>query len=197
MSGDSSPVYTLPVNLRIAQNTPPLPQATPDVKNAFDEVYLGLNNLALSFVTLAGAAPRRISLWSSLAGRAQSILASNMNRLYIQASETIAYGDIISLTNVAGDLRCRLANATNNSRPADGFCSTGAGITIGAVGEVILAHGILPASGLTPAQRYFLSTTNGIMSTVPAVAAGNIEQYLGVAISATELYFNSGYWIQH
>lgn len=196
MSGTTQ-IYNLPVNLRIAQSPPPLPQATADVRNALGEAWLGLNNLAYSFVTLAGAAPRNYSEWIPLAGSSSTLLTSNANRIYLEASEVIAYGDIISLTNVAGALRCRLANANDNTRPADGFCSFSSGMAIGEVGECILAHGILPASGLTVAQRYYLSTTDGIISNVPAIAAGNIEQYLGVAISPTALYFNCGYWIQH
>lgn len=194
---DASQVYRLPVNLRIAQNAPPTPGASREEEALYDEVFLALNNLAYSFVTLLGAAPRNFSEWSQLAGSPSTIKADNGSRLYVEASETIAYGDIISLTNVAGALRVRLANATNNTRPAAGFCSTTTGIAIGEVGEVILGHGVLPAAGLTVAQNYFLSTVNGVMANTPAVAAGNIEQYLGIAISPTALYFNSGYWIQH
>lgn len=197
MSG-VSPSYGLPVNLRLTTSPPAFSSSTPkEVASAFDELYVVLNNMARALVTLNGAAPRNAAEWSQLAGLASTILASNMGRLYVYAAETLAYGDIISLTNVAGQLQARLANATDNTKPADGFCNTVDGITIGTVGEVVLGHGVLPASGLTVAQRYYLSTTDGVMSTTPAVAAGNIEQYLGVAISDEALYFNCGYWIQH
>jgi len=194
---DTGLSYNLSVNFRLTSNAPPLPLTTSDVRAAFEDVYVVLNNLSNAFVTLAGASPRNRSEWPLLSGSSSTLLTSNTNRLYVEASEIIAYGDIINLTNVAGLLRVQLANAVDNTRPADGFCSSSTGIAVGEVGEVILAHGVLPASGLTPGQRYYLSTTNGIMSNVPAVAAGNIEQYLGVAISSTAMYFNSGYWIQH
>lgn len=187
--------YNVPTNLQLPR-TPPA--GLPDVVvPAFNEVYQVMNNFALSLTVDCGVGSRAASQWEALKGNASTVLANNVSRFYVEASEPLAFGDIISLHNVAGEIRVRLANATDNTKPADGFCNAIAGIAAGSSGEVILAHGVLPASGLVIGTRYFLSLVSGVMTPVAPVAAGNIEQYLGVALSSEALYFNCGYWIQH
>lgn len=187
--------YATPTNLQLPRQPPQ--GIPPELMGVFTEVYNVLNNLASALTKDCGAGSRNPAQWDALAGSATTILANNMSRLYVRAGEDLSYGDIISLFDAAGVLVARKANATDSSKPADGFCSVPQGIVTGVAGEVILSHGVLPASGLTIAQRYFLSTVDGFMTPVPPTAAGNIEQYLGVAISSTALYFNSSYWIQH
>lgn len=190
-----SPTYNLGSNLQIPRAIPSgLPK---ELVDTFNEIYTGMNNLAVALITECGAGPRDINQWSTLAGITSTIQADNGSRFYVIAGEALNYGDIINIYSVGGSPNARKANATNNTKPADGFCSSPSGIAIGVAGEVILAHGVLPASGLTTGQRYYLSTASGFISSVPATAAGNIEQYLGVALNANALYFNSGYWIQH
>lgn len=197
MSG-VSPAYNLSVNFRLPQNPPPLPSNVPQpVVDAFEDIYLIMNNLANAFVTLAGAGPRLTREWPILANDPTTVLAGNVNRIYVRAFEVIAYGELITFGVDAGELVVKLASATDNSRPAVGFCNTTTGAAIGDVVEYIIGHGLLPASGLTPGAHYFLSTTPGFLSAVPAVAAGNIEQYIGVALAADRLYLNTSYWIQH
>ena len=72
------------------------------------------------------------------------------------------------------------------------------GIVSGDYGEVTLMQGLSQAhSGLTIGSRYYLSTTPGALTTTAPVAVGNIEQFVGIALSDNLLYFNSGTWIQH
>jgi hypothetical protein len=97
-----------------------------------------------------------------------------------------------------GVLSARNANATNANKPCDGFCSQPSGILAGQVGEVILNDGMNTSlSGLTVGSRYFLDTTNGLVTTTAPVAAGNLEQSLGIAITATALRFWTGKQVQH
>lgn len=189
--GDLS--YSAPVDFRITQ-TPPdgLP---PNVKGAFEEVYNAFQQVIQSFVNNCGIGPQPISLWPLLAGNSSTILASNMGRLYVIASEAIAAGAAVSLFLNAGILKCRNANGTNNTKPVDGFAS--AVIAAGDVGEIVVGSGIAVIAGLVIGTRYFLSTVNGLITNVPPVAAGNIEQYIGIAVDGTHLFFNLGYWIQH
>lgn len=189
--------YNLPINLRLATSAPDLGNVPPQVIAAFDEVYLVLNNLASAFVTLTGAGPINRSEWELRKNDPSTLLATNTHRLYVQADEVLAYGEIVSFTNSGTDLRAILADATNNSRFAVGFVNNVDGAGIGDVAEIIVGQGLLPSSGLTPGDPYYLSTTPGFMAAAPAVAAGNIEQFLGVAASPNALFFNCGYWIQH
>ncbi len=122
-----------------------------------------------------------------------------MGRLYAKASENIAFGAVISIYVSGGVLRVRNANATDNSRPGLGWCSTSGGIASGAFGEVIIGPSLCTAiSGMTIGTRYFLDTTNGQVVNAEPVAAGNIGQALGIAIAANRLYMlPSLQWVQH
>lgn len=119
------------------------------------------------------------------------------NEVTALASENIAFGAAVSFHDVAGTINVRNANATNNTRPAQGFCSEPAGITTGNSGAAIVGVGAIPIGGLTIGDSYYLSTTDGLIAPTPAVAAGNIEQFLGFAVATTSLYFNISSWRQH
>lgn len=187
--------YSSPVDFRIAQ-TPP-DDIPPEYRVAFSQLYNSIQQIISALVNNAGIGPRSFSEWTSLEGSPATLLSGNLNRLYVTASEAILYGAAISLYSSAGVLTARNANATNNIKPARGFCTTPGGIAINTVGEVQIGSGVSPISGLTVGSPYFLSTTNGLVAAGPAVAAGNIEQYVGFAISTSFLAFNTSYWIQH
>lgn len=193
--GSPASAYSSPVNFRIPQTADAsLPK---EVQAAFSEIYMGFQQVIFAFTDNCGIGPRPASDWPKFEGLASSILQQNMGRLYVQASEPILFGAMISLHNVAGALRVRNANATNNTKPCDGYCSTLSGINTAEIGEVILGGGVAAIGAITPGTRYYLSTTNGLISNVPAVAAGNIEQYIGVGLENNFLYTNIQYWIQH
>lgn len=194
MSG-TTPSYTAPVDFRIAQ-TPP-DDIPPEYRTAFSQLYTSIQQIISALTNNCGIGPRSFDQWQQLAGSPATLLSGNLNRLYAPASEDIVFGGAISLYNVAGVLTIRNANATDTTKPAKGFCSTPGGIASGTVGEVQIVSGVATITGLTPGDPYFLSTTDGLISNVPAVAAGNIEQYIGFAISSEALAFNTGYWIRH
>lgn len=188
--------YNSPVNFYLPQN-PPTDIKDPVAQQAFNELYNAIQNVIQALITFCGIGPQSASLWPSLAGSPSTLLEGNLNRLYVTASELIPLGAAVNLFNNAGVLNARNANATTNAKPADGFCTTSGGIALGAVGEVQLGHGVVNLVGLVIGQRYWLSTVNGLITTVAPVAAGNIEQYVGIAIDVTSVFFNLGYWIQH
>jgi hypothetical protein len=107
-------------------------------------------------------------------------------RLYAKASEAIGFGNAVNLHAVSGVINIRKANATNNTKPCHGFCSVSVGIPSGEYGEVILCQGITTGiTGLTTGTRYFLSTTDGLLTATAPVAAGNIEQAVGIALETS------------
>lgn len=190
--------YNSPVAFFIPQ-TPPedISQEHPAVQQGFGELYNAMQQVISTFINNCGIGPQPQPEWAALAGSPTTILSGNLRRLYVVASEALPNGAIINLFNSAGVLAARNANATDNTKPADGFCSTPGGIAAGAAGEVQLSTGIVSINGLTIGTRYFLSITNGLVTATKPVAAGNIEQYVGIAIDSTHLYLDTNYWIQH
>lgn len=193
----SSDTYSAPVDFRITQ----LPDADfpNDVKRGVAPLYAAVQQIIQTFVDNCGIGSQPTSFWQQYATQnpTATILASNMGRVYLVASEAISFGAAVSMFNNAGIINVRNANAATNVKSCDGFCSTPGGILAGVAGECILGRGICSITGLTVGTKYFLSTSNGLITPVAPVAAGNIEQYLGKAITTTQLHFDAHYWVQH
>lgn len=189
--------YNSPIDFRLGQTVLDEANIADGSRPAFNELYSFGFQVIRAFIDYAGIGSQNFNQWGLLAGNPKTLLAGNLNRLYVTASESISQGAAISLFNNGGALGVRNANATNNTKICDGFCSSSGGISAGGVGEVILNSGLTFIGGLTIGQRYWLSTANGIITNVPPVAAGNVEQYLGIAISTTAFSFNLSNWFQH
>lgn len=191
----TSLTYNAPVNFLIDQtlgyNLDPQTQA------AFQSVIRTLNQIILTFVNNCGIGSQNTDTWPNIAGTSSTVLASNMQRFYVTASEDILQSALVSLWNSGGQLLVKNANATDNTAICDGFCSTPDGIAAGAVGEIILHNGVITGAGLTPATRYWLGTAPGEVTTVPPGVVGNVEQYVGIALGSGDLYFVCSSWIQH
>lgn len=191
--------YNSPVSFFISQNPPDNLSTQPaPVQQAFAELYSAVQQLIQALVNNCGIGPQSSALWPQLNNSVSTLLSGNLRRFYTTAVENIAFGAMVSLVNVGGVLFARNANATNNTKPMDGFCTTPGGILAAAVGEVTLSTGVLLTNGgLTPGTRFFLSTVNGLLTSIVPVASGNIEQYIGVAIDTQFIYINAQYWVQH
>lgn len=196
MSGTLPASYSSPVDFRISQSPPIITNVT-DVNFAVADLYAFGQQVIHTFVDIVGIGPQVLPRQQALEGSPSTLTMGNQHRFYIRASETIILGAVISLFNNAGTLEARNANATNNQRIADGFCSNPGGIAAGEIGEVILLTGIAIIGNLIIGQRYWLSTVNGAIQNGPATAVGNIEQYLGIAIDSTHFLFNCNVWAQH
>lgn len=178
--------YTMPAT--IPQELQPL----------FKPLYIAFQNIIQTLITYCGIAPRSPKAILVSDNDPTAILASNVHRFYTQASENISQGAAISLWPQGGILFVRNANATDSTKPCDGFCSQTGGILNGQIGEVILSDGSNTyLSGLTVGARYYLSTTSGAYTTTPPTSSGNLQQSLGIAITATALRFWTGNQIQH
>lgn len=182
-----------PINLRLDQAPPDyLP---PELQNALAPLYNAFQQLLSAFQTYVGVSQWDQDIWSQL-DPSQTIFPQFPNRLYVKATEAIALGAPVSLLLSGGSLQVRNANATDGTKPAHGYAT--AAIAGGVLGEVILGHGLLIAPGaFVTGTNYYLAIVSGTYTAVPPVAAGNIEQFLGVALSANELFFNCGSWIRH
>jgi hypothetical protein len=170
----------------------------PKIKPLMDQIWNAFVQVQLAFHNYAGVGQQLQSLWPALVP-SQTLHLSSNTRWYGPCSENIGFGAAINLFDNAGVLTARNANATNNTKPAHGFCTVTGGILAGASLEAILFRGLLTGFvGLTRGARYFLSTSNGQVTAVAPVAAGNIEQAVGLALDTTTLLYDFNLWfLQH
>lgn len=190
------------INSQVNLNLPatvPEGFTTPEIRSAVEMFINAQQNMLRALEAYLGITQKDMTLWSSLTP-SDTLLAHQLNRLYITAGEALSYGNFINLYNDAGTLKARKANATSGiARRAHGFCSTVGGTSVGSRGEVILKSGILSIAGVSPGQELYLSTTAGLATGSPATGAGQTEQHLGVGVATDLAMINisGGQFIQH
>lgn len=125
-----------------------------------------------------------LMLFSTLRSRLlTAVLAPSVT---LTASEALNAGDPVSFWNSSG-AKVRRADATDDSKQADGFVKLAVGIGAPAI---IYPTGVNDAvTGLTPAALQFLAVGGGYTATPPS-ASGNWLQQLGRAADATHLPFS-------
>jgi hypothetical protein len=180
--------FTAPVDFRLSQDPPD--NLDPETKAAFVEVYNTLQQIFDTFVTLCGIGSQSYELWSELAGSTSTLLAGNLNRLYVKTDEAIQVGAAVAFKDVGGELRVINANAADNTKVCRGFSAGPQTNAANQFIEVIIHSGKVAISGLTIGRSYYLSTSNGQIQNVAPTGTGNIQQYLGFAVSPTVLAFN-------
>ena len=105
----------------------------------------------------------------------------------LEAFENIDAGDFVNIFDDGGTPKIRKAD-NSNDREADGFVLNA--ISAAATGTVYFEGGNTALAGLTPGDRYYLSTAGDVTSTPvdpDVAAAGTLHQYLGKASSSTEI----------
>lgn len=106
----------------------------------------------------------------------------------ITASENLSAGNLVNIWNSAGAFRVRKADATAIGKEAHGFVL--ASVSSGASAQVYLEGTITGLTGLLPG-RYYLATSPGEVTDTPPSASGNVVQYVGNAVSGTEITFEA------
>lgn len=105
----------------------------------------------------------------------------------VVSSESLTAGDLVNIWDSTG-IKVRKADATAVGKEADGFVL--AGVTAPAEALVYFEGTNNVLSGLTLGARYYLNTVaGGVVATTPPTGSGNVVQYIGRAISTTELTF--------
>ena len=105
----------------------------------------------------------------------------------VTASEALSAGSLVNLWDNGGTINARKADATSEGKEAAGFVLDAA--ASGGQATVYFARKITGLSGLTNGARYYLSTTAGGVTAVPVSGAGKIDQFIGRAVSTTEIAF--------
>jgi len=182
---------------RIETGLPSTPEGVPqELFTHFFAIYNAIHNLERLVATYTGADEQFSSLDQITVD--DTIFDGNLNRWYAVANENLNFGQAVSPILVAGDLQVRLANAVNNTKWCCGFVNSVGSHNAGETIEIRTRGLISGVSGLTPGARYWLSTTNGLITNVAPVAAGNIEQVVGFALETTRLLCNlDSYYVQH
>lgn len=118
------------------------------------------------------------------------IQAPSTTRTSVTATETIAAASFVNFVNEAGALKAQLADATDGTKPCDGYAT--AAIADAAAGTVIVGRGqvLTGLTGLTIGADYYLSETAGAITSTPPSTVGNLVQYIGKALSATTLLYD-------
>lgn len=157
--------------------------ATPETSNPefsieLQKVYNAITNLALALDAYTGAQSPSQDLWSSIAP-VSYFLAGNTHKLFLQAGETITYGQPVTIKS---DGKAWLASSSASLK-CRGFMSSGGSVSAGGYLEV-QTEGIVVTSGLTAGATYWISATAGNYS------GAATTQAVAFAISATYLYVN-------
>lgn len=106
------------------------------------------------------------------------------------ATEALSAGNFVNIWNNGGVVSVRKADAATN-KEAHGFVL--ASVALGAAATIFSEGSNTGLTGLTPGSRYYLSaTTPGAATSTPPSAAGQIVQFVGVAVSTTAVNFEAG-----
>ena len=100
----------------------------------------------------------------------------------ITADEDLGAGDYVNIVPTTGHVR--LADASNGYR-VDGFVLDA--VSSGQDALVYFEGRNTSVSGLTPGAKQYLSETAGKTTETPVTTSGSISQYIGKAITATEM----------
>lgn len=108
------------------------------------------------------------------------------------AGENLAATNLVNLYSDAGTLKARKANATDATKPCDGFVIVSATAGNGII--VFTAPGLVRTglSGLTVGDDLYLSTTGGAATATAPSGSGNVVQRVGKALSSTTALFYRG-----
>ncbi|MEE3507727.1 hypothetical protein QN399_15935 [Pseudomonas sp. 10C3] len=109
------------------------------------------------------------------------------NSVSVPASEAIGAGKFVNLWSNAGVLSMRLAD-NSNGRPAHGYVNTA--VASAGTGTAYRLNTVNAGlTGLVAGGDYWLGLAGGVLTAAldPVADTGKLDQYLGLAKSATEL----------
>lgn len=175
---------------------PQLPQVTdPKIEPDLRDVYFALRNISYLMGQYLGFEQPEGAYQNNAPASIQYTAGFYKRRIFLPATEAIAYGAMVNTFLSAGVYSARNADATTNAKPAHGICNTTAGVALGAIAEIVLPSCYVTSiGGLVEGTRYFLAAAaGGLITNVPPVGAGNVREALGIALAPTIFYFHPDY----
>lgn len=158
----------------------------------------GIWNLISGVVVSAGAGNDGDLVALDATGKLDaSVMPSGFgqNTVSAVASEALSANDLVNIWNNAGVVNVRKADGTSAGKEVVGFVK--AGVSLAGTATIYMSgNSITGLSGLTPGARYYMSTTPGALTATPLSGSGNVHQYVGDAVGATELQFRPDDYVQ-
>lgn len=163
--------------------------------NKYVSLVLGKLKEVAAIVSSAGAGDSGKIIALDTDGRINSSLMPvgiGADTKSILSSENLSAGDFVNvwLNSAVANVRKADATGAGEGKKAHGFVL--AAVTSPGAATVYFEGTNTQLTSLTPGATYFLSTTPGQAVTTAPSATGNIQQAIGVAISATEINFEMG-----
>lgn len=117
---------------------------------------------------------------------ASSVAINVSETAIITAGAALAANDLVNIYDAgAGAFAVRVANATDPTKPANGFVR--AAFAPAAAATVYFSGILAGQTGLTPGAAYLSTAAAGKASSTPASNPGEVLQSLGEAVSATQI----------
>lgn len=136
-------------------------------------------DVQVAYQTAGGTSP-----WSATTTTTIDAPASTLNTKDLVLSEDVANGKFVNIWSTGGAAKARLAGVADDTKPADGFVTTGgatgATVTVRPLGQVNDALTLL-----TPGAKQWLAAAGGVVDVRPT---SGWLQLLGKAVSATEIF---------
>ena len=175
-------------DFKISIGLPPLPEDNipPDLYDNFFQLHRAIQNLLRGVSQYCGIDAPTSESWESLTYK-DTLLASNLTRMYPLAGAAITRGQVVNLYNDAGTLKARPAQGNSMSTMAHGVANSAA--LAGQRLELTWLTGLIDSiGGMTIGTLYYLSpTVAGAVQSVRPSAAGQIIQPIGLALATSTL----------
>ena len=119
-----------------------------------------------------------------------SLGSQNLQAVYAKASADIGYGKLVNLYLDGTELKMRLADSTDTTKPAHGVLDSIFGAVAGDYGKVLMMQGLTGGiSGTAVGTFYWLGALGTAQSSPPA-GTGHLRQAVGVGLGTAGFYLS-------
>jgi hypothetical protein len=172
----------------IQSGLPSVPAGLPDKEHRLlTPIYLAFNSMARTVSQATGMVtytPGEMAAASPIA----ALGTQQFTRIFLRASEEIAFGKMVHIFLEAGEMSAQLADSSTSARPAAAVCNQIEGVPAGTTGEFLLYTGYTGGiSDTVLGATYYLGTLGNSQLARPS-AAGSIIQAVGIGFGSLGFY---------
>jgi hypothetical protein len=172
----------------ISSGLPSYPSGLSDKEAALVlPLYRAIGTLAQQISTLTGNVQYSGTEQGQI-DQLTKLLAQRTQKIFVQAGETLGYGNLVTLSLASGKIVANKADATNLNKPAHAVIDTPGGIATNQFGEAIFLQGRTSGiTGTTFGAPYWLSTAGQVQAVKPE-GPGVLTQYVGLGLGTAGFY---------
>lgn len=172
----------------ISSGLPSYPAGLPDKEAGLVlPLYRAVNSLSQQLSLQSGNVQYSAAEQASL-DQFTKLTAQRSQKVFVQATELLGFGKLITLSLASGKIVASLADASDPTKPAHGIVDEVGGITEDNFGEAIFLTGRSTGiSGTGFMALYYLSTAGQVQSTAPT-APGTLRQVVGYGLGSAGFY---------